>query len=121
MKRKICIECQLPIQGRTDKRFCDDFCRNSYNNRLNSYQNNITRNINTILRKNRRIIERQFDTNKIIKIKRNELLMEGYNFTYHTHTMHSKEGQSYIFVYNYGYLELENDYILLVSQDAKEK
>ncbi len=29
-----CQQCGKPVKGRIDKRFCDDFCRNAYNNNL---------------------------------------------------------------------------------------
>lgn len=114
MKKKLCLEYQLPIKGRTDKRFCDDSCRNCYNNRLNSEQNNITRNINAILRKNRRIIATILGQQRMVK--RSDLLHESYNFKYHTHTLETDKGQTYIFVYNYGFLELEDDFLLLVQK-----
>ena len=54
---KKCIECNKLLKGRADKKFCDDLCRNSYNNKLNSDTNGYVRNINNTLRKNRRILE----------------------------------------------------------------
>lgn len=54
---KTCLACDKPLKGRLDKKFCDDYCRNNYNNRLNSDQSNYVRNVNNILRKNRRILE----------------------------------------------------------------
>ena len=30
---KPCLSCSKPVKGRTDKKFCDDYCRNSYHNR----------------------------------------------------------------------------------------
>lgn len=29
-----CLNCDKTLKGRTDKKFCDDYCRNSYNNQL---------------------------------------------------------------------------------------
>ncbi|MBN2521295.1 MAG: hypothetical protein JXB17_12355, partial [Bacteroidales bacterium] len=54
--KKLCTECGEPIHGRSDKKFCCDQCRNIFNNRLNSNLNNYMRNINNVLRKNRRIL-----------------------------------------------------------------
>ena len=54
---KNCLECNKTLKGRVDKKFCSDLCRNSYNNKLNSDTNSYVRNINNILRKNRRILE----------------------------------------------------------------
>ncbi|WP_315824342.1 hypothetical protein [Paraflavitalea speifideaquila] len=52
-----CPACGKPVKGRADKRFCDDYCRNNYNNQLNSDSVNYVRNVNNILRRNRRILE----------------------------------------------------------------
>ena len=32
---KLCLEHETPLIGRVDKKFCNDMCRNSYNNLLN--------------------------------------------------------------------------------------
>ena len=30
-----CLQCDKVIRGRIDKKFCDDWCRNNFNNALN--------------------------------------------------------------------------------------
>ena len=57
IKTKLCLNCNKPVKGRTDKKFCDDYCRNNYNNQLKSNTINLVRNINNALGKNRRILE----------------------------------------------------------------
>jgi predicted nucleic acid-binding Zn ribbon protein len=54
---KTCMACGKAIKGRSDKKFCDDYCRNVYNNDLKSDSNNYVRNINNALHKNRRLLE----------------------------------------------------------------
>jgi predicted nucleic acid-binding Zn-ribbon protein len=56
IENKNCPECGRSIFGRVDKKYCSDACRNSANNRLNADSNNFVRNVNNILRKNRRIL-----------------------------------------------------------------
>ena len=51
-----CLECQEKLVGRRDQKFCCDYCRNTFNNRINEDANAIVRKINSILRKNRRIL-----------------------------------------------------------------
>jgi predicted nucleic acid-binding Zn ribbon protein len=43
---RLCLTCNKPLKGRTDKKFCDDYCRNNYNNQLKSNTINLVRNIN---------------------------------------------------------------------------
>jgi hypothetical protein len=112
---KKCPECGEAIKGRVDKRFCSDLCRNSYNNRSNSDTNNYMRNINNILRKNRRILEALNPDGKI-KISKEKLSSKGFNFNYHTNTYLTKNGNQYFFCYEYGYLPLENDFYALVKK-----
>lgn len=119
MDVKLCLECQNPIKGRADKRFCDDACRNAYNNRLNSEGNRNVRNINNILRKNRRILSNELKQQKMVKISREKLLAQGFHFDYHTHHLQTAKGHLYVFCYEFGYLPLENDLFLVVK--AKEK
>ncbi len=114
MERK-CPECGESIKGRVDKKFCSDLCRNSYNNRNNSDNNNYMRNINNILRKNRRILEELNPEGKT-KIHRDRMTAKGYNFNYFTNTYQTKTGNLYFFCYEYGYLELENDFFALVKR-----
>ena len=51
-----CLECDEPIKGRSDKKFCNDGCRNSYNNRERRSVNNEVRNVNRALSKNYRVL-----------------------------------------------------------------
>ena len=120
-KEKHCLHCKKVIKGRTDKKFCDDFCRNSYNNEHNSDANNLMRNINNILRKNRRILKNAIPANaELIKVKRDLLLQKGYQFQYHTHYYENKKGQIYTFCYEYGILPLEQDIFLIVHRRNSE-
>jgi hypothetical protein len=112
---KKCLDCGEPIKGRADKKFCSDQCRNSYNNRLNSDATNYVRNVNNILRKNRRILSELNPSGKI-SLHRDKLARAGFNFNYFTSTAPSKEGKFYRYCYEEGYLPIENDYILLVRK-----
>ena len=121
---KACLECGEKIVGRADKKFCSDLCRNAYNNKLNSDSNNLVRNINNTLRKNRRILEEICKDDKA-KVSKNTLLREGFDFTYFTSTRTTQKGATYVFVYEYGYLMLENErntepYYLIVKDKSRE-
>ena len=114
---KICLECSKPLKGRTDKKFCDDLCRNSYNNKLNSDSNGYVRNINNILRRNRRVLAEALPvTEEMSKITKQKMLEKGFQFKYFTHTYTNKKGNIYYFCYEYGYLLLEADWMLIVKR-----
>jgi hypothetical protein len=116
---KNCLECSNVIKGRADKRFCDDACRSSYNHKQNGDQTNLIRQINFTLRKNRRILQEFLGEEGILKIHREKLLLQGFDLKYHTHTFINVKDQTYYFVYEYGYLKLENDMVLLVRREVK--
>lgn len=114
---KVCLECNKALKGRTDKKFCDDLCRNSYNNKLNSDTTGYVRNINNVLRKNRRILEDILPaTEEMAKITKQRMLEKGFQFKYLTHTYTNKKGNVYYFCYEYGYLLLEADWVLVVKR-----
>ncbi|RCH56705.1 hypothetical protein DJ568_02280 [Mucilaginibacter hurinus] len=111
---KICLDCGNVMHGRADKKFCNDICRNNYNNQLNSTTYNLVRNINNILRRNRRILEELNPSGKT-KTTREKMLVKGFDFDYLTSIYQTQAGARYIFCYDYGYLLLDNDEVLLVK------
>lgn len=113
MEEKVCLECGEKIKGRADKKFCSDQCRISYNNKLNSDETNYVRNVNNILRKNRRILMALNTTGKT-RVSRDKLNEKGFDFTYFTSVYKTKEGAIYHYCYEQGYLEMDNNYFLLV-------
>jgi len=116
---KLCLTCSKPIKGRTDKKFCDDYCRNNYNNQLKSSTTNLVRNINNALGKNRRILESLIGNEEMIKTNKDKMLEKGFQFKYITHTYTNKKGNVYFFCYDTGYLPLENDWYLLVKSKGE--
>lgn len=113
--QKKCPECGERILGRSDKKFCNDSCRNSYNNTLNKDSKNLIRNINNHLRKNYRILELLNPKDKT-KTTKSKLIAQGFDFQYFTSIYTTKTGNVYYFVYDQGYLSLENDFYALVKR-----
>jgi hypothetical protein len=117
---KKCQECAEPMLGRVDKKFCSDQCRNIFNNRQNSDSTNTVRNINNVLRKNRRILQELNPEGKA-KAHRNKLNELGFNFNYFTSVYKTQKGALYYFCYEFGYLAIENDFFLLVKQREEQE
>ena len=114
---KKCLCCGDPLKGRIDKKFCDDYCRNNYNNqqKLRGTQIPIVRNINSCLLRNRRILE-SILTDETTKTNRDRLLELGFQFKYLTHTYMTRAGKVYSYCYDYGYVPLGNDWYLVVKR-----
>lgn len=114
--KKECPVCGTKIIGRADKKFCSDYCRNSYNNQLNKDSKNLIRNINNLLRKNYRILETLNPKDKT-KTTKSKLIAKGFDFQHFTSIYITKTGNTYYFVYDQGYLPLENEYYALVKRN----
>ena len=114
--KKVCLACGEIINGRSDKKFCSDQCRNAYNNELNSDANNYVRVINNALRKNRRVLSEVLGENDKIKISKEKLNSKGFSFNFYTSMFQSKTGNTYYFCYEYGYMILEADFVLVVMR-----
>src|SRR5258705_3717205 len=95
IKPKLCLNCNKPLKGRNDKKFCDDFCRNNYNNQLKSIINNQVRDINSTLAKNRRILKGLLpETKETVTANKDKLQKLGFHFKYITHTLVTKTGKT---------------------------
>ena len=112
---KTCLECESHLQGRADKKFCSDACRNNFNNREKSAVTILMRQINTILKKNRNVLAALMPEENV-KLSRDKLLEFGFNFNYFTNTYTNKKGVTYFYCYEYGYLPLENNFYLIVKR-----
>lgn len=116
MERK-CTECNAPLNGRSDQRFCSSLCRNSYNNRLKQKSSTpYVRQIHNILMKNRTILQRLNKDGKAY-CKREILVNKGFNFKYFTHTLETKKGNKYFFCFEEGYLSSEREFVTLVRNE----
>ncbi len=114
----ICLNCEKPVKGRSDKKFCDDYCRAAYNNDLKSASNNLVRNVNNALGKNRRILESLLPQgDATAKTNHDKLIEKGFQFKYHTSMYKAKNGNTYFYCYEYGYLPLENNWYLIVKRE----
>ncbi|MEN8125193.1 MAG: DUF2116 family Zn-ribbon domain-containing protein [Bacteroidota bacterium] len=116
METKKCLECGEPIKGRSDKKFCSDYCRNAYNNKVNKDSKNLIRNTNNRLRKNYKILS-DLNTSGKTKTTRNKLNDKNFDFNLFTSIYTTKAGNVYYYIYDQGYLKLENDYYLLIKKD----
>ncbi len=117
-EERLCLDCGEAIRGRADKKFCNDQCRSNYNNQLNSDSHNLVRNVNNILRRNRRILQ-QLNPNGKTKTSRKKLNTLGFNFSYFTGIYQTQTGNTYNFCYDYGYLVLSEDEVLIVKRESQ--
>lgn len=116
INEKKCEECSSPIAGRTDKRFCSDQCRSTFNNRLTLDDTKLIRNTNNILRRNRRILL-SLARGGVTLIRQHSLLTRGFDFEYFTSSVRTKAGKRFFYCYDQGYIRTGKGYVQLVSRN----
>ncbi len=110
---KTCLECGEPLIGRADKKFCNDQCRSTHYQKSQADVTPLVKSVNNILKKNRLILTKLNPDGKA-KVKKSTLEKEGFQFKYFTNTYTTRDNRVYYFVYDHGYLPLENEYFALV-------
>ena len=116
MENSLCLECQEPLKGRVDKKFCSDYCRNTFNNSVDKDSKNLIRNVNNRLRKNYKILS-ELNVSGKMKVTRTKLYDKGFDFQFFTSIYKTKTGNTYFYIYNEGYLALEHDTFLLIRKE----
>ena len=97
-----CHNCNKPIKGRTDKKFCDAHCRSTYHNDQKSRTDAICKQINKILLRNRNILKSCINIES--SISRTALIQEGFSFEYYTHvSSNGRNNNPIIYCYDIGY------------------
>ena len=70
--------------------------------------------LNRILRKNRSILKIMSPLGKTTT-RQEYLVLQGFDFRYHTHQYQTRTGNTYYFCYDFGYLLLPEEKVLLVN------
>jgi hypothetical protein len=120
IEKRYCQCCAQVLHGRMDKKFCDEGCRNNFNNQQNSVENKEIRLINRILKRNRAILLGLLALEKKpTKVDRECLLLEGFNFRYMTQHGVGSNGQSYQICYDVGLIPEQNtNYLIVLAKDV---
>lgn len=99
---KKCQYCQTIIKGRSDKLFCDAFCKSAFHNNLPNSNEAYMRSINKQLRTNRSALRKACPLGNAT-VRKDFLKTLGMDFKHITHTWKGKSEQLYFFCYDYGY------------------
>ena len=125
--KRICPVCKNEFDGRADKKFCCDQCRNTYNNELKKKDTQFTYQVNRILAKNRSILCKLYEKyykseseKKTVSVLKGKLLKEGFNFEYMTNIFTSRYDRAYFFCYDYGYY-IDNEFVVIVKNIKDDK
>lgn len=121
---KVCLKCGKPLTGRADKKFCDAYCRNAFNNQQKSSDEHYMQSVNSKIRKNRRILKNLSPEGKAT-VRKEVLDQLGYNYLYFSSIFRSSKGHVYYLVYDYGFSPIHESGVekalIIQKQDYMEK
>ena len=83
---------------------------------MNRDSKNLIRNTNNRLRKNYKVLS-DLNSRGKTKVLKHKLSEQNFDFGLFTSVYRTKAGAVYYYVYDQGYLPLENDYYLLIKRD----
>ena len=120
MSTKKCPICSSLVKGRTDKIFCSTKCKSidQYEKRQESEAFYFM--VERQLRTNRKILKKH-NKSGFTTLRKSILIEEGFDPKFFTHYWKNREGEVYLFVYEYGFLNKNNNgkdkYVLVTWQD----
>ena len=116
MDNKHCPECGKTLFGRVDKKFYCDVCRHAHNNRQRTLNGVYFNSVNSILRKNRKILA-DFKPTEPVKTIKQRLYEKGFNFSYMTSTSVNKKGVTTYYCYDYGYIISDKEIVYIMRKE----
>lgn len=99
--KKRCFTCGEPVRGRSDKKFCSDFCRSTHHNRIYAQEERQLRKVNGILRQNRRLLMACLDEQN--STTRQEMMIRGFKPEYCTGYIRQTNGRQRFLCYDLVY------------------
>ena len=117
---KYCPNCNKVIVGRSGKRFCTEYCKSNYHYENNKVkENSFFKRVDAQLKSNRRLL-RQYNKAGKSTIRAERLLETGFDPNFFTHYWKNKQGDVYLFCYEYGFLKRSENgatkYVLVTWQ-----
>jgi predicted nucleic acid-binding Zn ribbon protein len=115
---RLCLACGKPIRGRIDKKCCNDYCRNIYNNqrRPRAEAISVVKSVNNILFRNRNILESLVSQRtRTTRTSLQKLQLQNFQFGYFTHQQKIAGGKTCYCCYEYGYLPLNDERCLVMK------
>lgn len=120
-----CPNCSKIIDGRSDKKFCSEYCKSNHHYEKNKEkENTFYKKVDTQLKRNRRLLKEYNKAGKST-IRSEKLLNTGFDPNYFTHYWKNQKGDVYLFCYEYGFLKrIEmgvTKYVLVTWQEYMDK
>ena len=111
---KICHYCGAELKGRSDKKFCDDYCRNNYYYKINTQRTSYIKRINSVLQHNRKILHYLCGCGRVL-VPKQEMDSLGFDYEYFTGLYKTKKGVDYFVVYDYAFSVVNENIVSIVK------
>lgn len=111
--KKTCLFCAETLNvGRADKKYCNDYCRNSHHNETISREEKEIRPIFNALRKNRKTL---LMLREVPNLTMKELYKMGFNFDFATHSRRTEAGEE-TYCFDVGYRVVNDQRVEIVQE-----
>lgn len=119
---KCCKHCGEEIQGRSDKLFCNPYCKSNFHYSQNKEEpDSMYKKIEKQLNKNRKLLQFYNQSGKAT-IRKEKLIEAGFNPRLMTHYWKNSKNEVYFFCFEMGFRELKEKnnekYLLITHQDS---
>ncbi|MEM8566402.1 MAG: hypothetical protein AAGF85_08060 [Bacteroidota bacterium] len=104
----LCRQCGKQLSGRLDKKFCDAYCRNTYNNQNKIEDQLNIQEVNRLIRKNRRILRSLCPIGKAT-VRKEVLDTMEYDYRYFSGIYKSNKNQVYYICYDYAFSPIKQE------------
>lgn len=117
-----CEYCNEEISGRSDKIYCDAYCKAAYHYQKRKKHEHATffKQVDHQLKTNRKILK-HLNVEGYSTVRKEVLHSKGFNPNFFTHYWKNKKGDVYLFCYDFGFLSLKKNnrdkYLLVKWQD----
>ncbi|MEQ8472645.1 MAG: hypothetical protein RIC35_15745 [Marinoscillum sp.] len=98
---KKCLTCGKTLTGQSDKKFCDAYCRNSFNNLYKAADEQYIQQVSSLIRHNRRILKDLCPEGKST-VRKEVLDIRGFDYKYFSGIFSSAKLTYYI-CYDYAF------------------
>lgn len=121
IKQKSCLFCKKELQGRSDKKFCDMYCKSSFQYQQSKLKpTRFYNKVDNQLKMNRKILK-YFNKAGKATVRSSVLIEQGFDPNFFTHYWKNQKGDVYLFAYEYGFLKRKENnfekFILIKWQD----
>jgi hypothetical protein len=113
-----CLYCGNALKGRTDKKFCNELCRNAFNNGKKTAERKSIQQVDQSLKRNRKILATIIEDSEIAIVDKFSLVKMGFDSKYHTHQLVNRKNETYKYCYDLGWKEIDGGLKVMIVWDT---